>query len=173
MQLEARGSVHSAITLLEKTPKILETLLSEVAEETYIWKPAPERWSISEVLAHLVETEGVYSRRAERFLGEESPALESWDPAKSPAADGRRGDDYLVGFAEARSGSVALLSMMPPTAGERSAQHPDLGSVTFTEFLHNWASHDMGHIRQIVELCRAREFHPFAGPFQKYVNLKP
>lgn len=172
MQLDEAGSLHNAISLLEKTPKILETLLAEVSEETLSWKPAPDRWSISEVLAHLLEIERVYGLRAERFLGEESPQLENYDPASGPAG-GKHGDDYLVGFADARSGTVALLSMMPPTAGQRTAQHPELGTITFSQMLHNWASHDLGHLRQIAELYRAREFHPFAGPFQKYSTIKP
>jgi hypothetical protein len=173
MQLDDAGSLHNAISLLEKTPKILETLLAEVSEDTLAWKPAADRWSIAEVLAHLLEIERVYSKRAERLLGEDSPVLESYDPASEPAGDGKRGDDYLVGFADARSGTVALLSMMPPTAGQRTAQHPELGTITFSQMVHNWASHDLGHLRQIAELYRAREFHPFAGPFQKYSTIKP
>lgn len=173
MQLDDTGSLHNAISLLEKTPKILETLLGEVSEDTLAWKPAVDRWSIAEVLAHLLEIERVYSQRAERFLGEDSPVLENFDPAGAPASDGKRGDDYLVAFVDARSGTVALLSMMPPTAGERTARHPELGSITFSQMVHNWASHDLGHLRQIAELYRAQEFHPFAGPFQKYSTIKP
>jgi hypothetical protein len=48
-----------------------------------------------------------------------------------------------------------------------------LGNITLHQMLSEWASHDLGHLRQIAELYRARAFHPYAGPFQKYSNPKP
>jgi len=35
------------------------------------------------------------------------------------------------------------------------------------------ANHDLGHIRQIAELYRARAFHLYSGPFMKYPNPQP
>ena len=74
---------------------------------------------------------------------------------------------------QARGGTVAFLSMLPPSAGERSAQHAEIGKFTLSEMLHEWANHDLGHLRQIAELFRAREFYLYAGSFQKYSNPKP
>jgi hypothetical protein len=42
-----------------------------------------------------------------------------------------------------------------------------------SEMLNEWANHDLGHIRQIAELYRARAFHPHSGPFMKYSNPQP
>lgn len=176
MQSDDVGYLHNAIALLEKTPKLLETLLGGVSDATMGWKPAPDRWSISEVLAHLTDLETVYNRRAERIVGEEMPVLEKYDQTTAAAQEKYsrgRGDDNLVAFVEARAGTVAFLSMVPPSAGERTAQHSELGTITLSQMLHEWASHDLGHLRQIAELYRAREFYPYSGPFQKYSNPKP
>jgi len=48
-----------------------------------------------------------------------------------------------------------------------------LGEITLHQMLSEWASHDLGHLRQIAELYRAHAFHPYVGPFQKYSNPKP
>lgn len=176
MELVDPTHLHNAIALLEKTPKLLETMLESVEEVTLTWKPAPDRWSIAEVLAHLADLETVYSKRAERMLGETAPALEKYnpDPAAGPGEHSRKyGEDQLVRFVEARSGTIALLSMMPPTAGTRTGVHSELGAITLTEMVNEWASHDLGHLRQIAEIYRAREFYPHSGPFQKYANPKP
>lgn len=176
MHSDEVGYLHNAISLLEKTPKLLETLLAGVSDETMAWKPAPDRWSIAEVLAHLGEIEKIYNRRAERIVGEESPLIEKYDQVSAAAAgyySRGRGDDNLVAFAEARAGAVAFLSMLPPSAGERTGRHSELGRVTLSEMLHEWASHDLGHLRQIAELYRAREFYPYSGAFQKYSSPKP
>jgi hypothetical protein len=45
--------------------------------------------------------------------------------------------------------------------------------ITLEQMLNEWASHDLGHIRQIAELYRARAFHPHAGPFAAYQTLNP
>ena len=176
MQPADSANVHNAIAFLEKTPKVLETLLEGVEEETYAWKPAADRWSIAEVLAHLADIEAVYNKRAEQILGGDSPALEKYDTDRASAAreySRGGGEDNLVRFVEARAGTTALLSMMAPAAGARTARHSELGTITLSEMLHEWAGHDLGHLRQIAELYRAHDFYPYSGPFQKYSNPKP
>jgi len=147
-----------------------------VSVETFTWKPAPDRWSIAEVLKHLLGIDGVYTARAQRMLIEESPKFEKYDPAAASSETHslrHSGEDDLVAFVEARGGTVAFLSMLPPSAGQRSAQHAEIGKFTLSEMLHEWANHDLGHLRQIAELFRAREFYLYAGSFQKYSNPKP
>jgi hypothetical protein len=39
--------------------------------------------------------------------------------------------------------------------------------------LHEWALHDLGHIRQVAELVRARKYLAGAGPLGKEYRLKP
>jgi hypothetical protein len=98
--------MQPAISLLEKTPRLLETMLCDLPGELLHWKPVPERWSISEVLAHL-----------------------------------------------------SALS-----ASARTGVHSELGTITLGELLNEWANHDLGHIRQIAELYRARSFILTRGP---------
>ncbi|MBZ5700845.1 MAG: DinB family protein [Acidobacteriia bacterium] len=176
MQTAGTIQFQNVISFLEKTPQVLKTLLAGTAEETLSWKPAPDRWSIAEVLAHLAAIETLYGQRAQRMATEDAPFLQVYDPgnasAEGPYAQGDA-EAHLAAFTEARQGTLALLSMLPPTAGERTAQHSELGRVTLSQMLHELASHDLGHLRQIAELYRALEFYPYAGPFQKYSHPKP
>jgi hypothetical protein len=41
------------------------------------------------------------------------------------------------------------------------------------QMLHEWAMHDLGHIRQIAELVRARKHLAGAGELGKSYQLKP
>ena len=71
------------LDLLESTPAILRDLMSELSEEDARWKPAPDRFSIAEVLAHLSHSEGhCYRARLDRFLTEELPDLEPDDASQ-------------------------------------------------------------------------------------------
>ena len=44
--------------MLEQTPIIIEKLVHLASMDQLRWKPAQDRWSISEILAHLVHVEG-------------------------------------------------------------------------------------------------------------------
>ena len=48
------------ISLLEQTPIIIEKILLDVPDSTLGWKPAMDRWSISEVLAHMTEYDQIF-----------------------------------------------------------------------------------------------------------------
>ena len=176
MQPASARDMQPAISLLEKTPRLLETMLCDLPGELLHWKPAPERWSISEVLAHLAALEQVYAERALRMMAEESPALAKYD-LEGAVAHGEysRGSagEHLALFTRTRRSTLALLVGLPASAGARTGVHSELGTITLGEVLHEWANHDLGHIRQIAELYRAHAFYPCSGPLMKYSNPQP
>ncbi|PWT98415.1 MAG: hypothetical protein C5B51_29420, partial [Terriglobia bacterium] len=68
------------LDILEATPEILRLLMTGVTDADARWKPAPERFSIAEVLAHLSHSEGhCYRMRLDRFLSEQRPEFEPDD----------------------------------------------------------------------------------------------
>jgi hypothetical protein len=168
--------MQPAISLLEKTPRLLETMLGDLSGELLHWKPAPDRWSISEVLAHLAALEQVYADRALRMVAENSPALAKYDLAGAASRGeyccGSAGEN-LGHFTRTRRSTLAFLNGLAPSAGARTGLHSELGSVTLTQMLNEWANHDLGRLRQVAELYRAYSFHPHSGPFMKYSNPKP
>jgi DinB superfamily len=169
-------SIQPALFLLEKTPILLETMLRDLPQALLLWKPAPERWSIAEVLGHLADIEGVYADRTRRIVTEDTPTLERYDATGTVVTgDYARGSaaEILAYFTKTRRATVILLRSIPADSGERDAIHSELGNITLHQMLSEWASHDLGHLRQIAELYRARAFHPYAGPFQKYSHPKP
>jgi hypothetical protein len=170
------GSIQPALSLLEKTPILLETMLRDLPMELLRWKPAANRWSIAEVLGHLGDIELVYADRTRRMVTEEGPALQRFDPAATVATgDYVRGSatENLSFFIRTRRATVILLRSIPEDSGDREATHSELGRITLGQMLSEWASHDLGHLRQVAELYRARAFYPYSGPFQKYSNPKP
>ena len=55
------------LDLLSATPGILRGLTSELTDADARWKPAPNRFSVAEVLAHLSHSEGnCYRIRVDR-----------------------------------------------------------------------------------------------------------
>jgi hypothetical protein len=168
-------SLHQNIDQLEATPGILRGLMTGIDEEDARWKPAPDRFSIAEVLAHLSHSEGhCYRRRLDRFMKEDRPELEP-DDAQMHLDLYREADpeDEFDHFEDQREDNVAYLRDLPVEATERTALHKAAGEITLGHMLHEWVLHDLGHIRQIAELVRARKFLAGAGPLGKDYNLRP
>lgn len=176
MQPAPAGDMQPAIALLEKTPRVLETLLADLPGELLHWKPVPDRWSIAEVLGHLAALEQVYAERAKRMVAEDTPAIARYDLAGASASGEyarASAGESLGHFTRTRRSTLAFLAGLPPSAGARTGVHSELGTITLAQMLNEWANHDLGHLRQIAELYRAHAFHPHSGPFMIYSNPKP
>ena len=163
------------LDLLEATPGILRGLMSELTDDDARWKPAPDRFSVAEVLAHLSHSEGhCYRMRVDRFLAETRPTFEP-DDAQMYLDLYREADpeDAFDHFEEQRETNVEYLHDLPSEAGGRVALHREAGQITLNQMLHEWALHDLGHVRQIAELVRARKYREGAGPLGSNYQLKP
>ena len=130
---------------------------------------------MAEVLAHLSHTEGhCYRMRVDRFLSEERPEFEADDAQfhleRYRDADPESNSTTSRSAATTTSSSCAA---SPRAPARRVALHQEAGEITLAQMLHEWALHDLGHIRQIAELVRARKYLPGAGPLGKDYRLNP
>jgi DinB superfamily len=113
------------LDLLEATPSILRGLMSELTDDDARWKPAPDRFSVAEVLAHLSHSEGhCYRMRLDRFLAESRPTFEP-DDAQMYLDLYRDADpeDAFDHFEEQRETNIEYLRELPSEAGGRVALH--------------------------------------------------
>lgn len=177
--MAATPSPHAlpGLAVLEQTPILIEKILWATTEEQLQWKPAMDRWSISEVLAHLAEVEVLgFRERIQKMLDKDSPPLESYDQNAASAAgkySGGKAREHLKKFCHERDRSLSWLRYVPAAMVSRTGQHAELGQITIGQLMNEWAFHDLGHIRQITELYRSRAFYPLMGPFQRYYTIKP
>jgi len=164
------------LPVLEQTPIIIEKIVWAATDEQLHWKPAMDRWSISEVLAHLAEVEVVgFRERIQKMLDGDNPAIEGYDQNAAYAAGNYAGKarEHLKKFCHERDRSLSSLRYVPAAMIGRRGQHSVIGQITIGHLMNEWAFHDLGHIRQIAELYRSRAFFPSIGPFQQYYTIKP
>ena len=164
------------LEMLEATPRILRGLMAGLSRDDARWKPAPDRFSIGEVLAHLAHSEEYcYRRRVDQFMSAERPELEP-DEASFHLELYHQADpeDALDQFEKRREINIEYLRGLPAGAGHRVAYHKGTATeITLENMLHEWAMHDLGHIRQIAELVRARKHWEGAGPLNVHHDLRP
>jgi DinB superfamily len=164
------------IAVLEQTPIIIEKIVLAATDEQMQWKPAMDRWSISEVLAHLAETEVIcFRERVRAMMEKDNPPIVGYDQNAAYAAGkySGKGRENLKKFCHERDRSLSFLRYVPSSVLGRKGQHSKIGAITVGHVMNEWAFHDLGHIRQIAELFRSRAFYPHSGPFQQFYTIKP
>ncbi|MFM1824382.1 MAG: hypothetical protein RI967_2648 [Planctomycetota bacterium] len=154
---------------LARFPKVLEALAATVDAADLRWRPAPEHWSVLEVLCHLRDEEREDFRpRLESTLHDPSAAWPKLDLAEIAARRRYNEDDpaaVLAAFAGARAANIAWLDATLPAADlTRAFAHPKFGPLHAGMLLASWAAHDALHLRQL-----ARRLHDLArrdaGPY--------
>src|SRR5437868_15509877 len=63
----------------EKSPKEIAAAVSGLAPEVLHRKPAPEKWSVLEILGHLADIEIVYGYRLRQMLADTKPVIAPMD----------------------------------------------------------------------------------------------
>ena len=166
-----------AIDQLAATPGILRALLSGLSEEQATWKPSPDRFSVAEVLEHLSHVEGHgFRSRADQMTGEDNPVLEPYDQnalAAEGVYSGRDPEESFAHWEEQRDDNVELLHGLDDSALQRRGRHKEAGEITLSNLIHEWAFHDISHIRQIAELVRAQLYFGEMGGLRRYYSIKP
>jgi hypothetical protein len=148
----------SALATIRDTPAVLRALLTGQPENVLL-RPNPEGWSIKDIVAHMHDAEGIaFTVRIGRILEEESPSIASIDPDGRIRAGGyaeRTLTDLLAELAERRPGHVAWLLALTPEQLARVGQHDRAGAITPAAIIHQWAYHELAHLRQIMEQLQA------------------
>lgn len=148
----------SLIAALEQTTPTLERLTSALDDQALDFRPAPQEWSIREVLAHFVDDEIYVMRlRLERIVKEERPHLtphdeKAWHASRNTTRDHL--SELLGDFALQRSASLGIVKMLRESDWERQGYQPEYGWFTAEGWLERWVEHDAAHLRQIEDTWR-------------------
>lgn len=166
--------LQTALAILAATPEKLRRELAGMSPGEMRRRPAPNKWSVREILAHLddVEELGMRARVAAMIEGDE-PSLALFDQEKRAIEQGydrRNPQKSLASFLRQRRANLQWLRTLKPAELRRKGIHQTVGEVTASEMIHEWAFHDLGHLKQIMEVKRYALW-PHMGNMQKFYKL--
>lgn len=95
----------------QKHTSDLVSLLETIEEEKWNYRYAPEKWSIKEVVQHLIDAERIFAYRALRFARKDETPLPSFDEnsyVTNARADKRTKDDLLDELKVVQASSALL-----------------------------------------------------------------
>ena len=157
-----------AQTILRTTPLRWENLTENVSAELLTRVPAPGEWSALDCLLHLIEVETfVMPVRVKNILAGQDFA------AFNPDSQGKKAMSQLspvqisAQFSALRTESLRVFDRLTPADLTLTARHKELGIVSLSELLHEWAGHDLMHTVQ-AERVMLQPFIQGCGPWRPY-----
>jgi len=156
---EGHTSGHHALRLQQATPKKLAALVKGKKKQQLTRRPAPGKWSVAEILAHLADAEIAISWRLRQILSTDGIALQAFDQDSWAAAFDYAHRDprlSLAHFRALREANVALLKAAPRKAWENHGMHAERGKETIAHMARMAAGHDQNHLQQIENILRAK-----------------
>jgi hypothetical protein len=166
--------LKQVLEILATTPEKLKREISTMSRREMQTRAAPNKWSVQEVLAHLADVEELGMRsRVTAMVEQENPTLPSFDQEARAAEmeynqiDPRRS---LTSLARQRRANVKWLRKLRPAQLKRKGVHQTVGEISAEELITEWAFHDLGHLKQILEIKRYA-LYPQMGNMRGFYRL--
>jgi hypothetical protein len=144
------------------TAKKLDRLIKGVSTAKLRKRPAPEKWSVSEILAHLADSELVGAYRMRLILASPGTPIVAYDQDQwliSGHYHKRDPRKSVEQFRVLREGNLALLKSLRPEQWKHYGVHSERGQESIEQIVRMFAGHDINHLRQIEGiLARKRPF---------------
>lgn len=142
-----------AMATLRASSASTARLLSGVAEPQAMFRYAPDKWCVKEVLGHVVDVERVFTYRALSVARGDATPLPGFDEnAWLPVArfDRRTLHDIVAEYQSVRAATLALFASFDDGALQRrgtASGHP----VSVRSLAHMTAGHELHHVALLRE----------------------
>ncbi|QDS34090.1 DinB family protein [Brevibacillus brevis] len=137
---------------------LLREAIEGLSEEELRFQPAPDKWSIHQIVIHVTDSEVLSTHRLRKVLAEEEPLLLSFDQeawAHNLGYERLDCEQHLLLFQILRASMLPLLANLTPEQLERVGQYPDGARFTFKELLEFRVRHVRDHLAQIERVRQA------------------
>ena len=142
------------------TPRKLQRLISRATASKLRKRPAPGKWSIAEIVAHLADAEIVGAWRMRLILGAPGSPVTAFDQDSWVTAlhyDKRDPRKALEQFRVVRETNLALLKSLTPEQWKHHCLHSERGEETIEHIVRMFAGHDLNHIAQIERILAVKK----------------
>jgi len=137
------------------TTKKLARLIKGVPTAKLRKRPAPDKWSVAEILAHLADVEIVIGWRMRSILGAPGTPVQAYDQNAWVSAghyEKRDPRKSIELHGAVREANLALLKSLSPDQWKQYGQHAERGQESIEHMVRMVAGHDINHIRQIERI---------------------
>lgn len=140
------------LALQTTAPAVLASLIGGLSAEQLARRPAPAKWSIQELAAHLADDELVGGYRIRMILSSPGIAIQAFDQdiwartGRYASVDTKASVEM---FRILRQANLALLRSLTPAEWNLYGIHAERGAESIRDIAMYYAGHDLNHFKQI------------------------
>jgi hypothetical protein len=153
---EATMSPHEElIRRYEQGVSLVDEALRDVPEAMLDHVPAPGKWTIRQIAAHLADSELVISARLRWIAAEPGSPLKAFDQdkwARSLGYQHQSPQDLVELMRSLRRTTATMLRSLPESAWAHTGRHEERGDVSLRQMVDSYSGHAEHHAQQIREL---------------------
>jgi hypothetical protein len=145
------------IAVLSETAKVLRGIVGQYSRDALQRRPYPGKWTPTEILGHLLDSEWVYGFRVRAIFAENEPTIMSMDQDLWVSAQNyaeRDPAELVEQFGHLRAVNLGLWKLMKPKDLERCGRHNERGLESLGLMVKMHAGHDLSHIDQITRYVK-------------------
>ena len=145
------------VTVQRSTPSKLAALVSGVPAERLCKRPSADKWSVTEILAHLSEAEVTAFWRYRQILEHNGCPLPPYDQELWARLGGyaqRKPEESLALYLMLRQANLQMFDRLTPEEWQRHGMHAERGEMTVKELALQIAGHDINHLEQIEAILK-------------------
>lgn len=140
-----------------ETPKTLVKLINLLSKQQLSQRPGPGKWCITEILAHLADSEIVLSWRMRLIICQNGAAMQASDQHAWSQTLDYAGQDPKVSvetFRLLRENNLRMLHALPKNLWENYGMHSERGKETLAQIVRMYAGHDLNHLAQVEKIAK-------------------
>jgi len=168
-------TLDKSYEILERTPAVLQSLLTGVSDEWSMSNEGPDTFSPYDVVGHLIHGEKTdWPGRIAMIL--EDGVSKTFVPydrfAMFEESKGKTLNQLLAEFEAVRKEKLQWLKSLKLTEEDlnKKGLHPSFGEVTLRQLLSTWVVHDLTHIAQITRVM-AKQYKEATGPWAEFFRI--
>lgn len=147
------------LTMQKAAPGKLARLLRGKGRRQVTRRPAPGKWSVVEILAHLADAEVVVSWRMRHILAANGASIQAFDQnAWASTFDYAHRDarQSLASYTALRAANISLLKKIPRPMWDSYGIHQERGNESISHIVRMTAGHDVNHYLQVERILKAK-----------------
>jgi hypothetical protein len=142
-----------AIEVIAKTPAALQSLVMKADAARLTREPAPGKWSVAEILAHLADCELVFGFRLRQTVAEDNHTIQPFDQDEWATTYKKiSAEQALSVFSALRDWNLGFIRNVGSSAMSKKVTHPERGAMTFQTIIETMGGHDTNHLKQVEKL---------------------
>jgi uncharacterized damage-inducible protein DinB len=151
-RIMAHAQGQDPIKIQSTTNKKLARMIKGASPAKLRKRPAPDKWSVAEILAHMADVEIVVGWRLRSILGAPGAPVQAFDQDAWVTAghyekrDPRKSIELQGAL---RDANLALLKSLSSEQWKHYGQHSERGQESIRHIAEMIAGHDLNHIHQI------------------------